>query len=110
MKNKFLLVTLLSMTAMLSTSAFAVSGKVKKLVSYSYMKGVQVYFEEGYTLATTCANSGVITILGSDVNSVHLMSMVSIAFATGKTLNCPPKPGCTGINSEEAALYCIVTN
>ena len=110
MKNKLLLVTLLSMTGMFSTSAIAVSGKVKNIVSYSYIKGVQVYFQEGYTGATTtCANSGRITIKGDDLNGAHMMSLVSLAFATQKTLYCAPKAGCTGINREEVANYCSLS-
>ena len=110
MKNKLLMVTLLSMIGVFSTNASAVAGKVKKLVSYSYMKGVQVYFETGHTGASSCANSGVITIKGDDLNGDHMLSIVSLAFATGKYLSCPPKAGCTGVNGEEVANYCSLAH
>ena len=98
------------MIGVFSTNASAVNGKVKKLVSYSYIKGVQVYFETGHTGASSCLNSGVITIKADDPNGVNMMAMVNLAFATHKTLFCAAKQGCTGINNEEVANYCTLTH
>jgi len=92
-----------------SSTAFAVNGKIKKVANYSYIEGIQLHWDDDYTSPTSCTSPGRMTVRGNDINGKNMMSMVFIAMTTGYQLNCTPKTGCSGINGNAVADYCVMT-
>ncbi|TQV82637.1 hypothetical protein FKG94_07880 [Exilibacterium tricleocarpae] len=101
--------SMVGIACLISAEVYALKGKLNQVYNYSYLNGLLLNWDAGYTDPTNCPNPNRMTVRGDDVNGQAMIGMVFIALTTDYTLNCVPKPDCNGINGTAEANYCIMS-